>query len=155
MMGRMASEHREREILCEVPMSGLKDRLFKSSAIDAGLLILRLFFGVSIALAHGWPKLQRFGDIHTTFPDPLGVGSSASLVLAIFAELVCAIAVAAGLLFRLSLVPLVITMFVAVFIIHGQDPFQKQELALAYLAAYVALFLAGPGRYTLDVVMRR
>jgi putative oxidoreductase len=46
-------------------------------------------------------------------------------------------------------------MFVAAFIIHGQDSFQKQELALAYLAAYVALLFTGPGRFSLDSFMRR
>jgi putative oxidoreductase len=121
-----------------------------SSWPDAALLILRLFFGITMAAAHGWPKLTRFSELQTSFPDPLGVGSLLSLVLVIFAELVCAAAVAAGLFFRLSLIPLVATMGVAAFIIHGQDPFQKQELALAYLAAYLALFVAGPGRYALD-----
>ena len=99
--------------------------------------------------------MQRFAEIHATFPDPLGIVSSASLGMAIFAEIACAFGVATGFLFRLALVPLVITMFVAAFIIHGQDPFQKQELALAYLAAYVALLFTGPGRFSLDSFMRR
>jgi putative oxidoreductase len=136
-------------------MNSVNDVLFRSYSVDVGLLVFRLFFGVTMALAHGLPKLQRFAEIHATFPDPLGIGSSASLGMAIFAEIACAFGVATGFLFRLALVPLVITMFVAAFIIHGQDPFQKQELALAYLAAYVALLFSGPGRFSLDSFMRR
>ncbi|MEN9528428.1 MAG: hypothetical protein RI932_301 [Pseudomonadota bacterium] len=136
-------------------MKSVKDVLFGSNSIDIALLIFRLFFGITMAVAHGLPKLQRFAEIHATFPDPLGIGSSASLGMAIFAEIACAFGVAAGLLFRLSLVPLVITMFVAAFVIHGQDPFQKQELALSYLAAYVAMLFSGPGRYSLDFLSRR
>jgi putative oxidoreductase len=104
-------------------------------------------------LAHGLPKLQRFSEIQNTFPDPFGIGSPASLAMAVFAEFACAMAVAAGLIFRLALIPLVVTMFVAAFVIHGQDPFQKQELALAYLAAYVGLMFSGPGRYSLDSLL--
>lgn len=128
----------------------MKRLLVNGSLPDGGILLLRLFFGLTMALAHGWPKAQKFAELRFTFPDPLGVGHLASLSLVIFAELLCAAAVAAGLFFRLSLVPLLVTMFVAAFIIHGQDPFQKQELALCYLAAYAALMCTGPGRYSLD-----
>ena len=136
-------------------MNSVNDVLFRSYSVDVGLLVFRLFFGVTMALAHGLPKLQRFAEIHAAFPDPLGIGSSASLGMAIFAEIACAFGVATGFIFRLALVPLVITMFVAAFIIHGQDPFQKQELALAYLAAFVALLFSAPGRFSLDSFMRR
>lgn len=127
----------------------------KELAPDVGLLVLRLFFGISMALAHGLPKLQRFSELQTSFPDPLGMGSLLSLSLAIFAELACALAVALGFLFRLSLLPLIITMVVAAFIVHGHDPFNKQELALAYLSVYVALIFAGPGRFSVDSLRQR
>ncbi|MEY2986720.1 MAG: hypothetical protein RJB13_241 [Pseudomonadota bacterium] len=127
----------------------------KELAPDVGLLVLRLFFGISMALAHGLPKLQRFSELQTSFPDPLGMGSLLSLSLAIFAELACALAVALGFLFRLSLLPLIITMVVAAFIVHGHDPFNKQELALAYLTVYVALIFAGPGRFSVDSLRQR
>ena len=117
---------------------------------DLASLLLRLAFGIGMAAAHGWPKATKFDDLQSSFPDPLGVGSSSSLVLVIFAELVCAVAVTVGLYFRLALVPLIITMAVAAFVIHGGDPFQKQELSLAYFSAYVALILMGPGRLSID-----
>lgn len=136
-------------------MTRFKDVFFKSSSVDIGLLIFRCFFGITMLLAHGLPKLKRFSEIQNTFPDPLGIGSPASLALAVFAEFACAFGVAAGLFFRLALIPLVITMFIAAFVIHGQDPFQKQELALAYFAAFVGLLLSGPGRYSLDSLLWR
>ena len=122
---------------------------------DMGILVLRLFFGFAMAAAHGWPKLQRFAELQAEFPDPLGIGNSNSLVLVILAELVCASAVALGCFFRISLVPLIATMFVAAFVIHGQDPFKKQELAFAYLAAYTALMFCGPGRFSIDFLRNR
>lgn len=139
----------------KIQMNGFRDVFFKSSSVDLGLLIFRCFFGITMLLAHGLPKLQRFTEIQNTFPDPLGIGSPTSLAMALFAEFICAFGVAAGVFFRLALIPLVITMFVAAFVIHGQDPFQKQELALTYLAAYVGLLFSGPGRYALDSLSRR
>jgi len=36
------------------------------------------------------------------------------------------------------------------FIFHGADPFGKKELALGYLVMAVIVFLAGPGRLSVD-----
>jgi putative oxidoreductase len=84
------------------------------------------------------------------FADPIGVGEEASLILTVFAEFVCGILLAIGLFTRAALVPLMVTMVVAVFIIHADDPFSKQEFGLLYLIPYVTLFLTGPGKLSLD-----
>lgn len=103
-----------------------------------------------MAYSHGWGKLQKMLGGDMSFADPLGVGEEVSLVLAVFAEVVCAILVALGLFTRAALIPLIITMMVAVFIIHADDPFGKQEFGLLYLVPYVTLFLTGPGKISLD-----
>lgn len=121
----------------------------KAISLDLGLLVLRLAFG-GLMLSHGWPKLMNFSDRMDRFSDPLGIGSTASLSLAVFAEVFCAGFLILGLLTRLSLIPLMITMAVAVFIVHANDPFSRQELGLLYLMAYAALFITGPGKFSLD-----
>ena len=50
-----------------------------------GLCWLRVSTGLMMLLAHGWPKLANFSTLAKVFPDPLGVGSTASLLLAVFA----------------------------------------------------------------------
>ncbi len=117
---------------------------------DLGLLLLRLFFGGIMLFGHGWGKLTGFGQIAGGFPDPLGVGSTLSLSLTVFAEFFCSLALIFGFMTRLASLPLIVTMLVAVFVIHIDDPFGKQELALLYLGAYFTLFLAGPGRFAVD-----
>jgi len=120
---------------------------------DLALLLLRLGFGGIMIYGHGWAKLTGFSELVAEFPDPLGVGSAASLGLAVFAEVFCAAAVVLGLLTRWSLVPLVATMVVAVFVVHAEDPFQRQELGLLYLFGYAALWLKGPGRWSVDAAL--
>ena len=105
--------------------------------------------------AHGWPKLIAFGEKSAVFPDPLGVGSPVSLALAVLAEVVCALLVMAGLATRLAAGPLIVTMLVAAFIVHADDPWQKQEFALLYAIPFAALVLTGGGRWSLDELLAR
>lgn len=120
-----------------------------SICTSLGLLILRITFGCFMAV-HGWQKLSGFSDRAETFPDPLGVGSQLSLTLTIGAELGCSLLLIIGLLTRLASIPLAFTMIVALFVIHGADPWQKKELAAAYLSVYAVLLCTGPGAFSID-----
>jgi putative oxidoreductase len=119
-----------------------------------GALLLRLTFGGVMLTQHGWGKLMSFSERAETFADPLGIGSSASLTLAVGAEVLCAALVALGFMTRLMVVPLIITMAVAFFIVHGDDPFQRKELAMVFGIAYIAIGLIGPGRYSIDARLK-
>ncbi len=128
---------------------------FESSAkwTDIGLLLLRITFGAAMLYGHGigkWGKL--FGGEEIQFADPFGLGVVASLGLAVFAEVICSLLIALGLFTRLALIPLIVTMAVAYFMVHFSDPFAKQEKAILYGITYIALFFTGPGRYSLDAM---
>ena len=119
---------------------------------SVGLLLLRLGAGGFMLYGHGWSKLTEFADKAAHFPDPLGLGSSSlSLGLAVLAEVVCALALVAGLLTRYVAGALAFTMMVAVFVVHGDDPWAKKELAALYLVPYLTLIFTGGGRYALDI----
>lgn len=111
-----------------------------------------LRFGSGAAMiTHGYPKFMKLlegGEIK--FADPLGVGVMLSLILAVFAELFCAVLVALGLFTRAAVIPLIVTMAVAAFVVHGADPFGKKELALLYLLAYILIFAGGSGSFSVD-----
>ncbi|NQV53350.1 MAG: DoxX family protein [Flavobacteriales bacterium] len=127
----------------------------KALHIDAGLLLLRVFVGLTMLFSHGWGKMMRMLDGDFGFADVMGIGEAPSLMLAVFAEVICSLFLALGLFTRFSLVPLIITMLVAVFYIHGDDPFAKQEFGLLFLIPYVTLFLTGPGKFSLDAKLNR
>lgn len=123
---------------------------------DIALLLLRLIFGGNMLLNHGLGKVEKIwnGEL-SAFADPLGMGTELSLILAAFAEALCALLVTLGLYTRLATIPLIITMTVAAFVIHWSDPLQTKETGLLYLAAFTAIFLTGPGRYSLDEQFRK
>ncbi len=121
---------------------------------DLAMLLLRVASGGLMAYSHGWGKAQKLLSGDMAFGDPIGIGEGPSLVLTVFAELVCGILLALGLFTRAALIPLIVTMAVAVFIVHGPDPLADKEFAILYLVPYVALFFHGPGKFSLDRFMK-
>lgn len=121
-----------------------------SPSTSLGLLLLRVAAGATMAAGHGWGKLLAFSEEAATFPDPLGIGNRLSMTGAVGAELFCSALVALGLGTRLAALPVAFTMTVAAFVIHASDPFGRKELAIVYLAIFLALAIVGPGRYSLD-----
>lgn len=125
---------------------------FVPVSTEFALFVLRVWLSVSILVLHGWGKLTGFNGMVSGFADPLGVGRTASLSLAIFAEVFCAVLLALGLLARFAALGLVILTAVAFFLVHGRvlsGP-GSGELAFVYLAGFLTLFLAGPGSFALD-----
>ncbi|TWU25471.1 DoxX [Novipirellula galeiformis] len=116
---------------------------------STGLLFLRVGIGV-LMLVHGIAKLKGFGEMADQFPDPIGVGSKLSLILAIGAEVGCSLLLIVGFATRLALLPLVMTMVVALFVVHRADPWVAKELAAIYLLVYLSLLMTGPGRFSID-----
>jgi|SRR5690554_1651159 len=122
---------------------------------DSGLLVLRLFLGLTMLFAHGIGKWGRlFGGGEIQFSDPFDVGNTTSLALAVFAEVNCSLLLTFGLLTRWALIPPITTMFVAAFIIHREDPFGIMERAMLFGVGFVTLFLTGPSTYSLDYYLR-
>ncbi len=120
---------------------------------NVGLLILRVSTGLIMLFSHGWGKLINFSTIAPAFADPIGVGPNISLALAVFAEVFCSVAVIIGLKTRWAIVPLVITMIVAVGIVHGSDPWAKKELGMMFMVSFLTLFFTGAGKYSVDGIM--
>lgn len=121
---------------------------------DYGLLVLRLVFGFCIMYGHGYPKLTRLlGSDEIQFADPFGLGPALSLGLATFAEVACAILLMLGLVTRVALIPLVIVVTTAFFSVHLDDPFRRQEIVILFAGAFIALFLMGPGRLSVDALL--
>ena len=113
------------------------------------LLALRILFG-GLLLSHGIQKWNNYAEMSAVFPDPLGVGSNVSLGLAIFGELACSIGFIFGALYRLAMIPMIFTMCMAFFVIHGSDPFAVKELAFVYLVVFILTYITGPGKFSID-----
>lgn len=120
---------------------------------DVSLLLLRLGAG-GLMIPHGWGKFNRLmeglqaGEVQ--FYDWMGIGTEASLALAVMGELVAPAFVVLGLFTRWMSIPAAITMAVAAFGAHAGDPIADKEHALLFLVPFVVLALMGGGRYGAD-----
>ena len=136
---------------------------------DVAALILRLAAG-AIFLPHGWSKIAAEGgtaafaaDMAANYGIPTFLGH-----LAAWTELAGAILLIVGLLTRLDALLLAGTMFVAAFIVQLPEALYEVppdaiksfvvlraiELPLAMFAACAAIVLIGPGRVSLDALLR-
>lgn len=128
-------------------------RLFSSKYSDNGisfaLLILRLTIG-GLVIPHGYQKLIQFASRSDQFADPFHIGSSTSMALVIFAELVCGVLVLLGLMTRLACIAPIISMSVAVVYAHDGKIFGEGEHAALFLGGLLTLLFAGPGKVSMD-----
>lgn len=122
-----------------------------SKAYSAFLLALRIIFGL-LLVRHGIEKLANYTELCFTFPDPIGFGKDLALIMVIFAELCCGLAFIFGILYRLCMIPMIIVMGTAFFYVHAGN-IASGELALSYLLLFVLMYIAGPGKYSVDAII--
>ncbi len=125
---------------------GMKNSLLN----NVGLALLRVGVSLMMIFGHGLGKFQNLIAGNFEFPNPIGIGSTPSLFLAVIGEFIAPILILIGYKTRLAAIPAAITMAVAYFAVHLNDPFKVQEKALYYLLAFVVIALVGPGKYSLD-----
>ena len=133
---------------------------FQPINLSMGILLIRVTIGVLMAF-YGYQKLIHFEEMATSDfwakeVSLLGMTGKTPLALTIFAEFFCSLFLIIGLFTRLSLIPLLICMgyiiaCVAKFnIIYSGDNGIEMNTAFVYFIIYLALFLTGPGNYSLD-----
>jgi putative oxidoreductase len=125
---------------------------------DLGLLVLRVWLGLTMFFVHGLEKLSTFGAKVEMFSS-MGIPKPAAAA-AILAEGVASLLLVIGLATRWASGALAVTMAVAFFVAHkaSLDPQAPApgsgELAFLYLAGFVALLIAGAGRYSADAKLK-
>ena len=125
---------------------------------DLASLLLRVGFGLYMILGHGLSKFQMLiGDGEIKFPSVLGLSPTISLTLAVLTEFLACILIIIGYKTRIAALTITLTMLIAAFLIHGQDPWfmygaegGSKEPALIYALGFGTLFLLGPGKYSID-----
>ena len=133
-------------------MSKFLSTKYSNAGFNFGMLVLRVVLGILLA-SHGYSKLIAFNSLRYKFMNFLHMGSTLSLVLIIFAELVCSIFLILGLFTRFACIPILIAMGVVVFVAtHGQI-LGPGERGTIYLAATFTILLCGPGKISVDAMI--
>ena len=119
---------------------------FSTTGFNIAMLLLRISFGAILMLKHGFDKVRTFDTLQHTFYNFIGLGSKASLILALFAEIFCSLLVVMGLFTRWACLPLIFTMLVIIFGHDAGKDLMDSELAIFNLTAFFVLLFCGPGK---------
>jgi putative oxidoreductase len=129
------------------------------SALDFGLLILRLVLGLTMA-AHGYNKFFGGGRIAGTAGWFESIGMKPGTFharVAATTEMAAGLGLAAGLLTPVTAAGFVALMLVAAWTVHRHNGFfivkEGWEYNMVLAVAAVAVATAGAGRYSLDHVV--
>lgn len=128
---------------------------YNSLVLNIGILFIRLYFGLTMAFAHGLKKVppsEKFIGYITSLSLPL---PEVMAWCAGLSEFFGGIFIALGLMTRLCGASWIATMFVAAFVAHASDPFSKQEPALGFLVIGLFLFLSGAGKFSIDAMISK
>ena len=117
---------------------------------DVGLLFLRVSGGLFLLCVHGMPKLLDYTAQLQLIEDPFHLGSHLTLILAIFAEVLCPLLVVAGVLARLACLPILFVLLVALLLVHPQWTVAEGQFGWLLLILFATVFIAGPGRLALN-----
>lgn len=121
---------------------------------DWGLLCLRIWFGLSLFLKHGWEKPTNFAQMAQHFPNPLHIGSVPSLLFALTSDAICSILVVFGLGTRWAALWTFVNICIAWSFVHHFQFFgrgaEHGEAIVLYLGGFLALAIMGSGRFSLD-----
>lgn len=124
---------------------------------------MRLFVGVMF-MQFGIRHLVNFTWIAPTFPAVMGMSPAATLVVMITIELVCPLFIMTGFLTRLAVLPPLVSMIVAEYYIlydmlpnmaaYGLTSTDPGYLPIMFIGIYLYILLAGPGRVSVDYLLR-
>lgn len=124
---------------------------------SAGLLTLRLFAGFSLFLKHGLEKLTGYSTMVQHFPNPLHIGAHVSLAFALLSDGICSVLVMLGLVTRFASAVILINLLTAFFLVHHAALVSNAhvELVWVYIGVFLAILIAGPGRFSIDAQFAR
>ena len=136
-------------------------RNFPKNTFDFTSLIARISTGTLMFYLHGLGKItsgyDRWERLGKTITDVIGVDSMAIPLglMASISESILAIFILIGFYTRTSTFFLGFTMMVAFNKHLFSEGLKSGEMALLYLILCIIIFLLGPGRYSIDRLIKR
>ena len=124
---------------------------------NLGRLALRVLVFLPLLVKHGVLKLLNFGQMAHDFPDPLHIGSAATLTIATISDLICAVLIIVGLTTRWAALFVLCNLIVAFVFVHHLDLMSWKDMGgqiiFMFMGGCVALIFLGAGRFSVDALI--
>lgn len=121
----------------------------ESTRQDLGLLFLRISGALFLLWVHGLPKLLNYSEQLQLIEDPFHLGANITLLLAIFAEVLCPLLIIVGVLVRLACLPILAVLLIALLVVHPEWTLFEAQFGWLLLIIFTTLLISGPGRLVL------
>ena len=118
----------------------------ESRTQDTGLLFLRVSGALFLLWVHGLPKLFGYSEQLKLIADPFHLGAHLTLLLAIFAEVLCPLLIIAGVRVRLACLPILAVLLIAMLVVHPEWTLFEGQFGWLLLIIFTSILIAGPGR---------
>ncbi|AZF42280.1 DoxX family protein [Pseudomonas sp. R1-43-08] len=112
---------------------------------DVGLLFLRVSGALFLLWVHGLPKLLNYSDQLKLIEDPFHLGAPITLLLAIFAEVLCPLLIIAGVWTRLACLPILAVLVIALLVVHPEWTLFEGQFGWLLMIIFSSILIAGPG----------
>ena len=116
---------------------------------NLGLLVLRVSGALFLLWVHGLPKLLNYSEQLKLIEDPFHLGAHVTLLLAIFAEVLCPLLIITGVLVRLACLPILAVLLIAMVVVHPEWSLFEGQFGWLLLIIFTSVLIAGPGRLSL------
>ena len=133
-------------------MKKLFSARYGAGAVNTAMFILRIGFGI-LLFNHGYQKIIHFNATTEHMPALFGLSASVRASMVIFAEFFCSLFIILGLFTRLSCIPIIISLSVALYKSHGMDVFGPGQAATLFLIGFIVILLIGPGKASVDAMI--
>ena len=139
----------------------LKMRDLQKNVYDFTTLFVRVTTGFLMFYLHGLGKItsgyERWEKLGRTITDLIGIDSLAIPLgfMASFSESILAVFILAGFYTRTSTLFLGFTMLVAFSKHFFSEGLKSGEMALLYLIMCVVIYLLGPGKFSVDRLIKK
>jgi putative oxidoreductase len=124
-----------------------------ANAANIGLLFLRVSSSALLLIVHGWPKIIHFSTELSIIDDPLHIDRLPTLLLAIFAEVICPLFIIPGLFTRFAVIPVLILLVVASIGVHPEWTIFEAQFSILFGIIFLALAITGAGKLSVDALL--
>ena len=124
---------------------------------NLGRFALRLLVFLPLFLKHGTLKILNFSQMGHDFPDPLHIGSVATLAIATLSDGVCSLLIMLGLATRWAALFSLCNLLVAFMFVHHFDLMSWKDMGgqiiFMFMGGCVTLICLGPGKFSMDALI--
>lgn len=129
----------------------------ESKHTDCGLLVMRIVFGITLFIKHGYEKVTEFPRMSHEFPNLFHLGEPATLTIALVSDGICSLLLVLGFGTRYAALIGFLNILVAWIWVHHFSFFGPRgdhgEIIVLFLGGLLGFMLTGPGKYSLDYLL--